>query len=101
VPSDYAFYTFYDGLPFLLYPKFTLSEYERYHASVRYFGSFAQNHGSLLHALLSHPLWAIARVAAKAVDMLGVLLWPQSLTPIGVAAAISGVRKTTRSARSE
>jgi hypothetical protein len=93
VPSDYAFYTFYDGLPFLLYPKFTLSEYERYHASVRYFGSFEENHGSLLRALIAHPLWAIARVAAKAVDMLGVLLWPQSLTPIGVAAAISGLKQ--------
>jgi hypothetical protein len=96
-PSDYAFYTFYDGLPFLMYPKFTLSEYERYRASVGYFGSYEANHGSLFHALLSHPLYAIARVAAKSVDMLGVLLWPQSLTPIGVAAAVSGLRKTTRS----
>jgi hypothetical protein len=92
-PSDYAFYTFYDGLPFLMYPHLTFSEYERYRASAGYFGSYEANHGSLAHALLAHPLWAMTRVAAKSVDMLGVMLWPQSLTPVGVAAVISGVRR--------
>jgi hypothetical protein len=92
VQSDYAFYTFYDGLPFLMYPHVTFSEYTRYRASTGYFGSFEANHGSLGHALLTHPLWAAVRVLAKCVEMLGVLIWPQSLTPVGVAAAISGVR---------
>jgi hypothetical protein len=96
VQSDYAFYTFYDGLPFLMYPHLTFSEYERYRASVGYFGSFEANHGSLIRALVLHPGWALVRVAAKAVDMFGVLLWVQSLTPVGVPAAIAGLRQRAR-----
>ncbi|HXU61865.1 MAG TPA: hypothetical protein VN962_09210 [Polyangia bacterium] len=89
----YAFYTFFDGLPLLMHPELPGTEYGRYRASVRYFGGFDANHGSLVHALLHHPGWAVLRVVTKPVDLLLVLLWLYGLTPVGVALAVAGARK--------
>jgi hypothetical protein len=94
VPADktYAFYTFYDGLPLLMHPELPGTEYGRYRASVGYFGSFAENHGSLAHALLHHPGFALLRFLSKPVDLLAVLLWAYGLTPVGVGLAVLGAR---------
>jgi hypothetical protein len=86
----YAFYTFFDGLPLLMYPHLPGTEYGRYRASVGYFGGFDVNHGSLVHALLHHPGSAVLRVVTKPVDLLLVLLWFYALTPVGVALAAFG-----------
>ncbi len=90
--KTYAFYTFYDGLPLLMYPHLPGTEYGRYRAAVTYLGSFADNHGSLVHALLHHPGFALLRFLTKPIDMLAVLLWLYGLTPIGVGLATLGVR---------
>jgi hypothetical protein len=94
VPADktYAFYTFFDGLPLLMYPHLPGTEYGRYLASAKYFGGFDANHGSLVSALLHHPGYAVLRFLTKPVDLLAVLLWTYGLTPIGVALAVFGLR---------
>jgi hypothetical protein len=89
----YAFYTFFDGLPLLMHPELPGTEYGRYRASMRYFGGFDANHGSLVHALLHHPGWAVLRVVTKPVDLLLVLLWVYGLTPVGVALAGYGATR--------
>lgn len=89
----YAFYTFFDGLPLLMHPVLPGTEYGRYRASVGYFGGFDANHGSLVHALLHHPGWAVVRVVTKPVDLLLVLLWLYGLTPVGLALAALGARR--------
>lgn len=94
--KTYAFYTFYDGLPLLMHPELPGTEYGRYRASVGYFGSFAENHGSLPHALLHHPGYALLRFITKPVDLLAVLLWVYGLTPVGVGLAALGARGMAR-----
>ena len=93
--KTYAFYTFYDGLPLLMYPHLPGTEYGRYRASAAYFGSFAEHHGSLAHALLHHPGFALLRFLTKPVDMAAVLLWVYGLTPVGVGLAVLGLRGIT------
>ncbi len=88
--KTYAFYTFYDGLPLLMYPHPHASEYQRYAASVRIFGTYADNHGSLFHALVHHPGFALLRIVTKPFDQLAALSWLQGLTPVGVALAAVG-----------
>ncbi len=95
--ADYAYYTFYDGLPYLMYPRFSASEYERYRASMAYFGSYASNGGSLARALFSHPLAALERIVTKTLDVVGVLFRFDCLTPIAMAGVISGARGLRRS----
>jgi hypothetical protein len=97
--STYTFYTFYDGLPSLLWPKTFARpgmEYGRYAASMALFGSFDDNGGSLLRALLSHPSAAVLRFLAKPIDLLGVLSWIQGVTPLGMILALIGVRSSRR-----
>lgn len=91
---DYALYTFYDGLPYLLWPNHREDEDEfaRYRTSMRLFGTFAENHGSLARALLTHPGAAVVRFAAKPVDFLGALGWVGSLTPLGLLFLWLGLR---------
>jgi hypothetical protein len=98
-PGDgtYGLYTFYDGLPILMFPHLPSTEYARYQASARFFGGYDENHGSLLRALLHHPGWAVLRIITKPVDQLAVLLWIHGLTPIGVALAVLGGRGIPRS----
>ncbi len=100
-PSDptYAFYTFFDGLPILMYPHLPGTEYGRYRASAGYFGGFDANHGSLVHALLHHPGFALLRVVTKPVDLLLVLLWLYALTPVGLGLATLGVARLGPRAR--
>jgi hypothetical protein len=92
---DYALYTFYDGLPYLLWPKHGEDddEFARYRTSMQYFGSHADNHGSLARALLTHPGAALLRLAAKPFDFLGALGWVGSLTPLGLFFLWLGLRK--------
>jgi hypothetical protein len=92
---DYALYTFYDGLPYLLWPKHGEDddEFARYRTSMKYFGSHADNHGSLARALLTHPGAALLRSAAKPFDFLGALGWVGSLTPVGLFFLWLGLRK--------
>jgi hypothetical protein len=92
---NYAFYTFYDGLPYLLWPSFSEDddEFVRYRTSVQYLGTYAENHGSLVRALVLHPRGAFLRVVAKPVDFLGALGWFGSLTPLGLLLVALGLRK--------
>jgi hypothetical protein len=99
--KTYAFYTFFDGLPILMYPHLPGTEYGRYKASVGYFGGFGDNGGSLVHALLHHPGFAILRVVTKPIDLLAVLLWAYGLTPVGVALAALGLRGLDRRPRGD
>ena len=62
------------------------SEYGRYRASVAFFGGFAANHGSLVHALLHHPGFALLRFLTKPVDLLLGLLWALRPDPGGPGA---------------
>jgi hypothetical protein len=87
----YSFYTFFDGLPALMSGHLAGSEYGRYRASVALFGGFAANHGSLVHALLHHPGFALLRFLTKPVDLLLGCLWIYGLTPVGVALAVVGL----------
>ncbi|HXX30872.1 MAG TPA: hypothetical protein VEJ89_09145 [Myxococcaceae bacterium] len=91
--ENYGFYTFYDGLPFLMWPSSRdEDEFGRYRASVRFFGTYAENGGSIARALVTHPRAALLRIAAKPVDFLGALGWPGSLTPVGLVLAALGLR---------
>jgi len=92
--ENYAFYTFYDGLPFVLWPSVRdEDEFSRYRTSVRYFGSYAENRGSIARALLTHPGWGLVRVVAKPLDFIGALGWVGSLTPLGLLLAAVGLRR--------
>jgi hypothetical protein len=91
---NYAFYTLYDGLPYLLWPSLKdEDEFSRYQTSVHYLGSYAENGGSVLRALLFHPWGAFLRVVAKPVDFLGALGWFGSLTPLGLVFVGLGLGK--------
>jgi hypothetical protein len=89
----YAFYTFYDGLPIAMFPHLPSTEYARYKASAGFFGGFDQNRGSLAHALLHHPGYALLRFLTKPLDLVVVLLWVYALTPVGAVLAVLGVRR--------
>jgi hypothetical protein len=91
---DYALYTFYDGLPYLLWPRLSGDddEFARYRTSMKYFGSYAENGGSLSRALLTHPGTALLRFAVKPVDFVGALGWVGSLTPLGLLFLWLGLR---------
>lgn len=97
----YRIYTLYDGLPYLMRPKEPRlpGEYGRYLASMDYFGNFAEHHGSVLAALLSHPGSAFLRFALKIPDLLVGPMWLRGITPIGVVFAIVGLRSALRSRR--
>ena len=99
--KTYAFYTFYDGLPLLMYPHPHATEYQRYAASVGIFGTFADNHGSVLRALGRHPGFALLRILTKPVDQLAALSWYHGLTPVGVALAAVGARRGARPSNSK
>jgi hypothetical protein len=92
---NYGFYTFYDGLPFLMWPDVPeqIDEYGRYVASMGYFGSFAENEGSVLRALLANPGAAVVRFLAKIPDLAGSLVWVESLSPVGALLAVVGLRR--------
>jgi hypothetical protein len=88
--SQYAFYTFYDGLPWFLsseVPELT-GEYGRYLASMEHFGSYESNEGSLFRALLSNPGVAVLRFVLKVPELVGSLGWLAGVTPVGLAAAV-------------
>jgi hypothetical protein len=89
--ASYSFYAFYNSSPLLLrivsslrHPGSTATEYLRYLASVSLFGGFAENHGSILRALTSHPGKAALWLAVKPFDLPATILLPDSLTPLVV-----------------
>jgi MFS family permease len=90
--AAYSFYTFSDGLPFLmrLHPGGT-GEYGRYRAAMTIFGGFAQNHGSLPAALLAHPCAAVLRFVLKIPDLFVGIVNPRGVTPVLAALALVGV----------
>lgn len=94
--AGYGFYTFYDGLPWLLWSDKSKDgdEYGRYRDSARWFGTVEENGGSIAQALFRHPWAALLRVAAKPFDWLGALLWIGSITPLGLLAAAWGLRES-------
>jgi len=97
--ATYSFYTFYDGLPYLmrLGPAKLPGEYGRYLSSVDTFGSFVDNHGSLLSALLAHPGSALLRFLLKVPDLVAGASGFGGITPVGVALAVVGVVAGARS----
>jgi hypothetical protein len=96
--SAYRFYTFYDGLPALMLPANLLrpGEYGRYMASLTYFGSYFENGGSLWTALLSHPGWALLRVALKIPDLITAIASLKVITPVGFVFAAVGLYQSLR-----
>lgn len=91
--KTYAYYTFFDGLPLLMFPHLPSTEYARYQASAELFGHFDENHGSLAMAMLRHPGYAFLRIVTKPVDLLAVLGWLYGLSPIGLIFAAVGARR--------
>jgi hypothetical protein len=104
--GSWAFYNFYDRKPYLvrlaawiINPHSGGSEYARYAESVKVFGSFAENGGSLLRALLRHPVQGALWVAAKPVDGLITTLKLDSFTPLAAIAIVALVRRLRREGR--
>ena len=89
----YLFYTFYDGLPWLMRPRILKlpSEYGRYLASADLFGGFDANHGSVRAALFAHPGKAILRFVLKVPDLVAGASTVRGLTPLGIPLAILGL----------
>jgi hypothetical protein len=104
--GSWAFYNFYDRKPYLvrlaawlMNPHSGGSEYARYADSVKVFGSFAENGGSLLHALLRHPVQGFLWVAAKPVDGVITTVKLDSFTPLAAIAIIALIRRIRREGR--
>lgn len=92
--ASYGFYTFYDGLPWLLWNDKTHdSEYARYRDSASLFGTAAENADSIPAAMVRHPGPALLRFALKPLDWIAALGWIGSLTPLGLVLAVLGARK--------
>jgi hypothetical protein len=95
--AAYSFYTFSDGLPFLMRLHAAgRGEYGRYAAAMGIFGGFAQNHGSLAAALLAHPRAAVLRFVLKVPDLFVGLLDPRGVTPAVVGLALVGLWRLRR-----
>jgi hypothetical protein len=101
--ASYSFYAFYNASPLLLrlvaslqHPGSTATEYLRYLASAKLFGGFAENHGSILHALAHHPGKAALWLAAKPFDLPATLLLPDALTPLIVVPYLATVGRFRR-----
>jgi hypothetical protein len=95
--ASYGFYTFYDGLPWLMWSdKKNDSEYERYRDSVARLGTAVENGSSVAVALVRHPAQALLRFALKPIDWIAGLAWVGSLTPLGIVLALFGLRAWRR-----
>jgi hypothetical protein len=104
--GSWAFYNFYDRKPYLvrlavwiMNPHAGGSEYARYADSVKVFGSYAENGGSLLRALLRRPVQAVLWIAAKPVDGVITTLRLDAFTPLGAIAIVAMVRRIRRDGR--
>jgi len=89
----YSFYTFSDGLPWLMRSAGTKvpGEYGRYLASIDIFGNFAANHGSVATALRAHPGQAFLRFALKLPDLIAGAVGLRAITPVGALLALVGL----------
>ncbi len=101
--GSYSFYAFYNASPYLLrlasylrHPGSTATEYLRYLETVRLFGGFEENGGSLLHALLHHPGKAAIWFAAKPVDLLITIVLRDSFTLLVVPMFLLAARRAYR-----
>ncbi len=92
----YAFYTFYAGLPVFMCSGPCGDEYAWYRESMRLFGSFAEHHGSVAHALAAHPGRAVLRVAWKVVEWGRELAYPNGVGPHALAFALVGAAAAWR-----
>jgi len=96
--ATYGFYTFYDGLPWLMRTRGTPApgEFGRYLASTGYFGSFAEHNGSIASALRAHLGYALLRFALKLPDVAAAALALRGFTPVGVLLMVAGLRDALR-----
>jgi hypothetical protein len=101
--GSYSFYAFYNASPYLWrllpnlqHPNATATEYLRYAETVRSFGGFEENGGSIVRALLSHPGKAALWFATKPVDFLISLVLRDSFTPLVLLPLILAVRRARR-----
>jgi hypothetical protein len=99
--ATYGFYTFYDGLPWLMRAGGTPApgEFGRYLASTTYFGSFADHRGNVASALRAHLGYALLRLVLKIPDLVAAALAMRGFTPAGVLLIGVGVREALRAPR--
>ena len=101
--GTYAFYSFLVQSPLALravwllqFPGSSTDEYARYLASMRIFGSFEENGGSILRALVHHPAWAAVWLALKPLDLVVRVLHLDSLTPLVLVPCALAFRRVRR-----
>ncbi len=99
----WGFYTLYNSSPFLWrlvqnlrHPGSTATEYLRYAETVRSFGGFEENGGSIVRALLSHPGKAALWFAAKPADFLITIVVRDSFTPLVLVLFYFAARRVRR-----
>ena len=93
----------YNSSPFLWrlvqnlrHPGSTATEYLRYAETVRSFGGFEENGGSIVRALLSHPGKAALWFAAKPADFLITIVVRDSFTPLVLVLFYFAARRVRR-----
>ena len=98
-----SFYAFYNASPYVLrlvsylrHPGSTATEYLRYLETVRLFGGFDENGGSILRALLHHPGNAAIWFAAKPLDLLITIVLRDSFTLLALPMFFLTVRRARR-----
>jgi hypothetical protein len=101
--GSYSFYAFYNQSPFVLrlisnlYQRgSTATEYLRYAEAVRLLGGFAENGGSILHALLHHPKAAAIWLAVKPLDLPITIVLFDSFTPLVIILLFLAGRRLRR-----
>jgi hypothetical protein len=101
--GSYSFYAFYNASPYVLrlvsylrHPGSTATEYLRYLETVRLFGGFDENGGSILRALLHHPGNAAIWFAAKPLDLLITIVLRDSFTLLALPMFFLTVRRARR-----
>lgn len=95
----YPFYTFYAGMPPRMCDTPCDTEYGSYAASITHFGSFAENRGSLVRAVLLHPRALVTRTVYKVFEWAGRVADPGTvgwLAPLAVIGLIRTVRDPRR-----
>jgi len=81
---------------YLHHPGSTATEYLRYLETVRLFGGFEENGGSILRALLRHPGKAAIWFAAKPVDLLITIVLRDSFTLLALPMFFVAARRAHR-----
>ncbi len=92
----YPFYTFSAGLSPWQCPGRCEGEFAPYLESVRQFGSYLENRGSVLHAWLQHPWALLVRSGWKVLEWAVRLVDPQRFGPVHLGLAAIGLRAWER-----